>query len=42
VVVHLDAYGRRRDAVAADLRATPWLQRVTGDGRVTVYRTTPD
>jgi hypothetical protein len=42
VVVHLDAYGRRRDAVAADLRATPWLQRVTGDGRVTVYRTIPD
>ncbi len=42
VVVHLEAYGRRRTELAVAIRQTPWLRMVAGDGRVTVYRTIPD
>jgi hypothetical protein len=37
VVVHLDAYGRRRDGMLAALRNTPWLRVAGVDGEVWVY-----
>jgi hypothetical protein len=37
VVVHLDAYGRRRDDMVAALRGTPWLRIVGQDEAVWVY-----
>jgi hypothetical protein len=40
VVVHFDAYGGRRDGVAAALAGTPWLSAVASARDVRVYRVT--
>ena len=38
VVVHLDAYGDRADAMASALRDVPWLTLVAAEGAVRIYR----